>query len=235
MAFQPERWEYQSGDVVDAGFRLLKYDRHGFGKSSKPWLGYDFDMLASALNELITRLDLNKVTLVGFSLGGGEVARYIWRYGQDRFDRVVLISTVLPYLLKTKENPDGVDKHVFDQMKDATKNDRIGFLADFGKLFFGISLINHPRSDALLSYYGELASHATQQSTLACVTSFAETDFKGDFSKIAVPSLIIHGEADKGTLRSQQRTHCRIAPGSRADRLPGRTARVILYAPRVTE
>ena len=126
-------------------------------------------------------------------MGGGEVARYIGRYGQDRIDRVVLISTVLPYLLKTKENPDGVDKQVFDQMKDAINNDRIGFLADFGKQFFGISLINHPMSDALLGYNCELASHATQQSTLACVTSYAETDFKGDISKIAVPTLIIHG------------------------------------------
>ncbi len=192
-----EMWEYQLGDVVNAGFRVVKYDRRGFGKSSKPWVGYGYDTLASDLNELITRLDLNKVILVGFSMGGGEVARYIGRYGQDRIDRVVLISTVLPYLLKTKENPDGVDKKVFDQMKEAIRNDRIGFLADFGKQFFGISLINHPMSDALLSYYGELASHATQQSTVACVTSFSETDFKGDISKISVPTLIIHGEADK--------------------------------------
>jgi non-heme chloroperoxidase len=192
-----EMWEYQLADTVNAGYRVVKYDRRGFGKSSKPWNGYDYDTLAADLNEIIEQLDLQKVILVGFSMGGGEVVKYIANYGQGRIARVVLISTVLPYLLKTTDNPEGVDKKIFDDMAEKIKNDRIGFLEDFGKMFFGIGLLNKPLSTALLNYYHHLTIVATQQSTLECAKSFSATDFRNDLKNITVPALIIHGDNDK--------------------------------------
>ncbi|MEP6746456.1 MAG: alpha/beta hydrolase [Bacteroidota bacterium] len=192
-----EMWEYQLADIVNAGYRVIKYDRRGFGKSSKPWSGYDYDTLASDLNEIINQLDLQKAILVGFSMGGGEVARYIANYGEAKIDRVVLISTVLPYMLKTKDNPEGVDKKIFDDMAEQIKNDRIGFLDDFGKMFFGVGFLSKPLSTPLLNYYHHLTTVATQQSTLECATSFCSTDFRDDVTKITVPTLIVHGDSDK--------------------------------------
>lgn len=156
-----EMWEYQLNDLVCANLRVIKYDRRGFGKSSKPWNGYDYDSLASDLYAIMEQLDLRDATLVGFSMGGGEVARYLSRYGDERVSSVVLISTVLPYLVKTNDNPQGVDKSVFDEMKEQVRNDRIAFLDDFGKKFFGVSLISHPVSTPLMEYYRMLASCAS--------------------------------------------------------------------------
>lgn len=192
-----EMWEYQLSDVVNAGFRVVKYDRRGFGKSSKPWSGYDYDTLAADLNEIIEQLHLQKVILVGFSMGGGEIAKYIANYGEARLDRVALISTVLPYMLKTGDNPEGVDKKVFDEMAEGIKNDRAGFLDDFGKMFFGVGLLSKPLSTPLLHYYWELTTRGTQQATLECAKSFSATDFRSDVEKITVPVLIVHGDADK--------------------------------------
>jgi non-heme chloroperoxidase len=192
-----EMWEYQLGDLVDAGFRVIKYDRRGFGKSSKPWKGYDYDSLATDLHTIMEELDLQNATLVGFSMGGGEVARYISNYGSQRVEKVVLISAVTPYLLQSDENPDGVDMKVFDDMRDKIKNDRIDFLDSFGKQFFGVNLINHPVSTSLLEYYKMLASLAANHSTGQCTRAFSETDFRMDLTRIAVPTLIIHGDADK--------------------------------------
>jgi len=192
-----EMWEYQLADTVNAGYRVIKYDRRGFGKSSKPWTGYDYNTLAGDLHEIIEQLDLQKVILVGFSMGGGEVVRYIANYGQDRIARIALISSVLPYLLKTTDNPEGIERKVFDDMEEKIKNDRIGFLEDFGKAFFGIGLLNRPLSTALLNYYHHLTIVATQQSTLECIRSFSGTDFRDDLKKITVPTLIVHGDNDK--------------------------------------
>jgi non-heme chloroperoxidase len=192
-----EMWEYQLGDIVNAGYRVIKYDRRGFGKSSKPWSGYDYDSLAGDLNELLKQLNLQKVILVGFSMGGGEVVRYIANYGQERIARIALLSSVIPYMLKTADNPEGVDKKVFDEMAEGIKNDRIGFLDDFGKNFFGAGFLNKPLSTPLMNYYLELTTKATQQSTLECAKSFATTDFRNDVKKITVPALIVHGDSDK--------------------------------------
>ena len=192
-----EMWEYQLADVVNAGYRVIKYDRRGFGKSTKPWSGYDYDSLAGDLNELIQQLDLQKVILVGFSMGGGEVVRYIANYGQDRIARIALLSSVIPFMLKTADNPEGLEQKMFDEMADAIKNDRIGFLDEFGKNFFSIGFLNKPLSSALLNYYLELTTKATQQSTLECAKSFSTTDFRNDVKKITVPTLIVHGDNDK--------------------------------------
>ncbi|HEU4470990.1 MAG TPA: alpha/beta hydrolase [Flavisolibacter sp.] len=192
-----EMWEYQLDALVNSGLRVIKYDRRGFGKSSKPWNGYDYDSLAEDLKALIEQLDLRDVTLVGFSMGGGEVVRYLSRFGSERVERIVLISSVLPYLLKTSDNPHGVDESVFADMMEQMKKDRIGFLDDFGKKFFGVTLISHPVSTPLLEYYRMLASLASARSTQQCALSFSQTDFRNDLSAVTVPTLIIHGDDDK--------------------------------------
>lgn len=192
-----EMWEYQLDDLVNAGLRVIKYDRRGFGESSKPWTGYDYNSLADDLKAVIDQLNLQDVTLVGFSMGGGEVVRYLSLYGSDHVDKAVLLSSVLPFLAKTQDNPDGVDQSVFDNIKAEIRKDRIGFLDDFGKRFFGVGMISHPVSTPLLEYYRMLASFATNGSTVQCVDSFSQTDFREDIKKIDVPTLIIHGDADK--------------------------------------
>ena len=192
-----EMWEYQLGDLVDAGFRVVKYDRRGFGKSSKPWNGYDYDTFAADLNEILEQLDLKNVTLVGFSMGGGEVVRYLSNYGTQRVKKIALISTVLPFLQKTADNPDGVDQKVFEEIMQQIRNDRIGFLDEFGKVFFGANMVSHPVSKPLLEYYRMLGSFAAARSTLQCVVAFSQTDFREDVRTIKIPTLIIHGNDDK--------------------------------------
>ncbi len=192
-----EMWEYQLGDLVDAGFRVVKYDRRGFGKSSKPWNGYDYDTFAADLNEILEQLDLKNVTLVGFSMGGGEVVRYLSNYGTQRVKKIALISTVLPFLQKTADNPDGVDQKVFEEIMQQIRNDRVGFLDEFGKVFFGVNMVSHPVSKPLLEYYRMLGSFAAARSTLQCVVAFSQTDFREDVRTIKIPTLIIHGNDDK--------------------------------------
>lgn len=192
-----DMWEYQIDDLVNAGLRVIKYDRRGFGKSDKPWDGYDYDTFTEDLHALMEQLDLRDAVLAGFSMGGGEAVRYLSRYGTERVSGLVLISAVTPYLLKTNDNPDGVDESVFAQMMTDLKNDRIGFLDDFGKKFFSVSLVNHPVSTPLLEYYRSLASVALPRATQQCALAFAQTDFRADLQKIQVPTLLIHGDADK--------------------------------------
>ncbi|ANE52377.1 alpha/beta fold hydrolase [Flavisolibacter tropicus] len=192
-----DMWEYQLDDLVNAGLRVIKYDRRGFGKSSKPWDGYDYDTLTEDLNAVIEQLDLRDAVLVGFSMGGGEAVRYLNRYGNSRVSRLVLVSAVTPYLLKTADNPDGVDESVFADMLTKMKDDRMAFLEDFGKKFFSVSLVNHPVSSALLQYYHMLAAVASPRSTQQCAMAFAQTDFRSDVEAISVPTLIIHGDDDK--------------------------------------
>jgi pimeloyl-ACP methyl ester carboxylesterase len=192
-----EMWEYQLSDMVTAGFRVVKYDRRGFGNSSKPWDGYDYDTLASDLNEVMEQLDLRDATLVGFSMGGGEVVRYLSLYGDKRVSRIALVSAVTPYLLKTSDNPEGVDKSVFEDMMEKMQDDRIAFLDDFGRKFFSVTMMSHPVSAPLLEYYRMLASLATARSTQQCAIAFSTTDFRNDIPNIKVPTLIIHGDDDK--------------------------------------
>ncbi|MDQ4140945.1 MAG: alpha/beta hydrolase [Bacteroidota bacterium] len=192
-----EMWEYQVSDLVQAGLRVIKYDRRGFGHSEKPWSGYDYDTLASDLNSLIEELDLTDVALVGFSMGGGEVVRYLSRYGSTRVSKIVLVAAVTPFLGKTEDNPDGVDQSVFAEILDGLKKDRINFLDDFGKQFFGVNLVNHPVSTPLLDYYRMLASVASPRATEQCALAFSQTDFRNDVKAITVPTLIIHGDDDK--------------------------------------
>jgi len=192
-----EMWEYQINDLVNAGHRVIAYDRRGFGKSSKPWDGYDYDSLTNDLKNVIDQLNLNDVILVGFSMGGGEAVRYISTYGDEKISRLVLLGSVTPFMLKTDDNPKGVDQSVFDEMMSGLKEDRIGFLDTFGKHFFGVSMINKPLSTPLLEYYRMLCSLASPRATQECARSFASTDFRPDMKAINVPTLIIHGDADQ--------------------------------------
>jgi non-heme chloroperoxidase len=190
-------WEYQTTALAEQACRVISYDRRGFGRSCKPWDGYDYDTLADDLNTLLEKLDLNDVTLVGFSMGGGEVARYMGRHGGKRVGKIVLVSAVTPYLLKTSDNPDGVEKKVFDDILENIHKDWPTFLQDFGKQFFGATALHHPVSQAVLDWNQSLALQASLRATIACAHAFAETDFRADLKKITVPTLIIHGGDDK--------------------------------------
>ncbi|NTS40937.1 alpha/beta hydrolase [Flavisolibacter sp. BT320] len=192
-----DMWEYQIDDLVNAGLRVIKYDRRGFGKSDKPWDSYDYDTLTEDLHALLEQLDLRDAVLVGFSMGGGETVRYISRYGTDRVSKIVLVSAIGPYLGKTNDNPEGVDPAIFADMIDQIKEDRISFLDDFGKKFFGVGLLNKPVSAPMLDYYRGLAAVALPRATVQCVLSFGHTDFRQDMRNINLPTLVIHGDSDE--------------------------------------
>jgi pimeloyl-ACP methyl ester carboxylesterase len=190
-------WEYQLAELPLHGKRVIAYDRRGFGHSSKPWDGYDYDTLADDLNAVLTELDLQNVTLVGFSMGGGEVARYLSKYNGARVARAIFVSAVTPYLLKTGDNPDGIDKSTFDDIIENLGKDRPDFLATFGKQFYGVGVLNHPVSQATLDWSQNMALMASPRATTACVKAWSETDFRADLAAIKVPTLFIHGDADK--------------------------------------
>ena len=192
-----EMWEYQIDALIANNCRVITYDRRGFGKSSQPWDGYDYDTLSDDLKAIIEHLNLNDVTLVGFSMGGGEVVRYFSRHGGKGISKAVFISSVTPFLLQTESNPNGVPQEKYDGMAEQIKADRIGFLDNFGKIFFGVSFISKPISTPLLDYYRMLCSFASPRATLKCAVSFSTTDFRSEMTAVHVPTLIIHGDEDK--------------------------------------
>jgi non-heme chloroperoxidase len=190
-------WEYQLAELPLHGKRVVAYDRRGFGMSSKPWDGYNYDTLADDLKAVLDQLDLQNVALVGFSMGGGEVARYMSRHNGARVGKVVFVSSVTPYMLKTDNNPTGVDKATFDDMITNLGKDRFGFLTDFGKKFYGQGLISHPVSEGTLNWSASLAFPASPRATTQCVKAFGETDFRQDLKTIKVPTLFIYGTSDE--------------------------------------
>ena len=192
-----EMWEYQIAALVENNYRVITYDRRGFGKSSKPWDGYDYNTLTDDLNAIIKKLNLTDFALVGFSMGGGEVVRYFSRYAGKGASKAILISAVPPFLLKTADNPDGTPQEMYDGIAEQIKDDRIGFLDSFGKTFFGVGVLSKPLSTPLLEYYRMLASFASPRATLECAKSFSSTDFRSEMASINVPTLIIHGDQDK--------------------------------------
>ncbi len=192
-----EMWEYQIENLVANGYRVITYDRRGFGKSCQPWNGYDFDTLTDDLKAIIDQLELTNITLVGFSMGGGEVVRYFSRHGGQNVSKAVLISSIIPYLAQSEDNPDGRTKEKNEATQLAIKEDRIAFLDDFGKNFFGVGFINNVISTPLLHYYSMLASFASPHATTECAKSFSSADFRKEALSVNVPTLIIHGNADK--------------------------------------
>jgi non-heme chloroperoxidase len=190
-------WDYQLAELPLHGIRVIAYDRRGFGLSDKPVTGYDYDTLTNDLKAILDGLDLQDVTLAGFSMGGGEVARYFGNYGGARVSKAVLISAVTPFLLKTDDNPTGVDQSVFDDMAQQIKKDRADFLQNFAKSFYSLNLLNHTVSEAQLQGDFSRAYMASHRATIDCANSFATTDFRRDLMAIHVPTLIIHGDDDK--------------------------------------
>ena len=189
-------WEPQIETIVEAGYRCIAYDRRGFGESSKPWSGYDYDTMAEDLQSIIEALELDEVILVGFSMGGGEVARYIGNYGTDSIAKAVLISAVTPYMLQSDDNPEGVPEAQFDEMVEGLTNDRLAFLDGFVKKFVGDGLLTHPVSADMLHYQKMIAAFAAPHATRACVHAFGTTDFRDDLAAFDIPTLIVHGDAD---------------------------------------
>lgn len=192
-----EMWEYQLSELPKHNFRCIAYDRRGFGKSDRTWEGYDYNTLANDLHELITQLNLSEVVLVGFSMGGGEIAKYIGKFGSDKISKIIFISSVTPFRLKTNDNPEGTDKAAFDETIEKIKADRPAFLVDFGKKFYGVDSSSKPVSKAILNWNQMLCLNSSAKATVDCVRSFSETDFREDLKKITIPVLIIHGDADK--------------------------------------
>lgn len=191
-----QMWEYQTRVLPALGFRCIVYDRRGFGKSDKPWSGYDYDTFADDLKSVLDHLNLENVTLVGFSMGGGEVVRYFSRHGGKRVSKVVLLASIAPFTLKTSDNPDGVPKEVFDSIIKSLENDRGDFLAGLLKVFYGVDENNQPVSQTLLDWNLALGMQALPKATIDCVHAFGETDFRTEMSAINVPALVIHGDAD---------------------------------------
>ena len=190
-------WEKQVAALLTAGYRVITYDRRGFGQSSKPATGYDYDTLAADLGELMTKLDLHDATLVGFSMGGGEVARFLGKYGAKRVTKAVFIAAIPPFLLKGADNPGGVEGSVFDGIKQAIATDRPAFLSTFFRNFYNVDVLGGKRiSDPVVQYSWNVATGASAKGTLDCVSSWL-TDFRQDVSRIDMPTLVIHGDADR--------------------------------------
>jgi non-heme chloroperoxidase len=192
-----DSWDDQAVALAEAGYRVISYDRRGFGRSSQPWTGYDYDTLADDLACVIERLDLQEVTLVGFSMGGGEVARYLSRHGSASVARAVLVSSVLPFRTRTADNPTGTEASVFDRMGRALHDDRAKFFTGFFRDFFGAGLLDNRVSDEVLRWAHGMAMQASLRATVACLRAFSSTDFRGDLAAFDVPTLIIHGTDDK--------------------------------------
>ena len=190
-------WENQVPALVQAGYRVITYDRRGFGKSSQPFTGYDYDTLARDLNTLVEHLDLTDMTLVGFSMGGGEVARYIGTYGTDRVAKAVLAAAVPPYLYKADDNPDGgLDDATIADFENGVKADRPAFFEDFSANFFSTEQGGLLVSEANRIYHRNIAWGASPKGTLDCIAAFGRTDFRNDLAKFDVPTLVIHGDSD---------------------------------------
>ena len=191
-----DSWEHQALHLAQAGHRVVSYDRRGFGRSDQPWSGYDYDTFADDLGSVIDGLGLTDAALVGFSMGGGEVVRYLARHGSANIRKAALIGAVTPYLLQTPDNPDGVPQETFDGMKAQIVADRPAFLEGFLKAFYGQGLLSGV-SQGVLDWSSHNAFFASPKATLACVDAFATTDFRPDMAAVTVPTLIVHGTADK--------------------------------------
>ncbi|HYL65722.1 MAG TPA: alpha/beta hydrolase [Nitrosopumilaceae archaeon] len=190
-------WEKQIPILLDAGFRVITYDRRGFGNSSKPTTGYNYDNFAEDLHKLVKHLGLHDFSLVGFSMGGGEIARYFGKYGSKGVKKAVFISAVPPFLLKTQDNPEGVDKAIFDGIQKAIAADRYAFFTEFFKNFFNTDLLLGKKvSEQTVQACWNLAASASAIASYACVPTWHE-DFRKDLSRVDVPTLIIHGDADR--------------------------------------
>ena len=190
-------WEKQTSALLEAGHRVVTYDRRGFGESSKPTFGYDYDTLAADLHVLVEKLDLSNAALVGFSMGGGEVARYVGRNGSARVRKAAFIAAIPPFLKKTADNPAGVDGAVFEGIQKELAADRPAFLAGFLRNFYNVDALGGKRvSDEVVRVSWAIGTGASPTATSACVTAW-QTDFREDLAKFDLPTLVVHGDADR--------------------------------------
>ena len=191
-----DSWEYQAVRLAEAGHRVVAYDRRGFGRSEQPFAGYDYDTMSDDLATVMAALDLEEATLAGFSMGGGEVARYMSRHEGERVAKTMLISSVVPFMLDTDDH-DGVPQKVFDGIKDGLRKDRPEFLSEFFKTFYGQGTKKGGVSDGVLHWSLMMAMQASPKATLDCVDAFGTTDFRPDLNAFDVPTLVVHGTADE--------------------------------------
>jgi non-heme chloroperoxidase len=190
-------WEKQTAVLLAAGHRVITYDRRGFGKSSQPTTGYNYDTFAEDLHKVVTQLGLRDFSLAGFSMGGGEVARYLGKYGSKGVSKAVFISSVPPFLLKTPDNPEGVDGSVFEGLQKAVAADRYAFFTEFFKDFYNTDVLLGKRiSEQAIQASWNVAAAASATASLACVPTWHE-DFRKDLTRVDVPALVIHGDADR--------------------------------------
>lgn len=190
-------WEKQVPVLLNAGYRVITYDRRGFGRSSQPTEGYNYDTFAEDLHKLIAHLKLKDFALVGFSMGGGEIARYFGRYGSNGASKAVIMSGVPPFLLKTKDNPEGLDAGVFEGIQKAVASDRYAFFTEFYKNFYNTDVLLGERvSEEVVRTSWDVAAGASATASLACVPTWYE-DFRQDLARVDVPTLVIHGDADR--------------------------------------
>jgi non-heme chloroperoxidase len=215
-------WEGQINALTAAGYRCVAYDRRGFGRSGRPVGGHDYDTFASDLNDLLTTLDLRGVTLAGFSMGGGEVARYIGRYGTERISKAMLIGAVPPFLLQTPDNPAGVPEAVFDEMLAGVVQDRVAFFESFFKNFFNWTPGSGTPSDDVVAFAKSIAWHASPLATQQCIVAFGKTDFRADLKAFDVPTLIIHGDRDQIVpIEVSGKLSAQLIPGARLEVVKG--------------
>src|SRR3954462_5966015 len=190
-------WEKQIPPLLEAGFRVITYDRRGFGQSSQPSVGYDYDTFAADLDKLLTELDLRDAVIGGFSMGAGEVARYLGTYGSERISKAAILSGITPYLLKTPETPNSVDQSVFDGIQAAIAADRLAYLTAFFKDFYNLDeLLGTRISEEAVRDSWNVGAGASPIGTYACPPTW-HTDFRADLAKINVPTLVTHGTADR--------------------------------------
>lgn len=192
-----DTWDEQAMAIADAGYRAIAYDRRGFGRSSQPWSGYDYDTLSDDLADVIEHAKAEDAIIVGFSMGGGEVARYMSRHAGRSVVKAALISSIVPFRLKTADNPMGTEQAAFDETAHAINEDRAKFFTNFFRKFFGVGTQGDMISNELLENMSTIAMQASLKATLECLRSFSSTDFRGDLAHFNVPTLIIHGTEDK--------------------------------------
>lgn len=192
-----DSWDEVALALAKAGNRVTAYDRRGFGRSDQPWDGYDYDTFADDLADVIEAADVDDALLVGFSMGGGEIARYLSRHEKAQIERVALISAVVPFMLQTSDNPDGAPASVFDEMTTSIREDRSAFMKGFAPQFYGNGWITKAVSDGVLDHFFQMAMMAGLWPTLACVEAFSSTDFRGEMPAFDLPTLILHGTDDR--------------------------------------
>ncbi len=192
-----DAWDAQMLFLGQSGYRVIAHDRRGHGRSSQTWTGNNMDTYADDLAELIEKLDLKQITMVGHSTGGGEVARYIGRHGSERVSKAVLIASVPPIMLKTENNPGGLPKSVFDELRDGVTNNRSQFFRDLSLPFYGYNKLDAKASEGVRDSFWQQGMQSSIVASYDCIKAFSETDFTADLKKMDIPTLILQGDADQ--------------------------------------